>query len=195
MKSCVIVSQLTPPYTPQHNRVFERRNRTLLDMVRSMKNLTTLPKSFWGYALETTAHILNMVPTKKIDRTPYEIWHSYPKETMGYYFYCLLKNKIFVSQNAKFFENSFMPSENTTKEHDEVVPIKVEPQNVGVPIYRSTRIPQAPDRYGYYVDIEEYELGDLDEPPNYKAALVDPEFDEWLKAMNTEMQYIKDNQV
>ncbi|GJS55457.1 retrotransposon protein, putative, ty1-copia subclass [Tanacetum coccineum] len=45
-------------------------------MVRSMMNLTTLPKSFWGYALESAARILNMVPTKKVDRTPYEIWHG-----------------------------------------------------------------------------------------------------------------------
>ncbi|GJU27165.1 retrotransposon protein, putative, ty1-copia subclass [Tanacetum coccineum] len=29
-----------------------------------------------GYALETVARILNMVPTKKVDRTPYEIWHG-----------------------------------------------------------------------------------------------------------------------
>ncbi|GJX87871.1 retrotransposon protein, putative, ty1-copia subclass [Tanacetum coccineum] len=76
MKSYGIVSQLTPPYTPQHNGVSERRNRTLLDMVRSMMNLTTLPKSFWGYALEFEARILNMVPTKKVERTPYEIWHG-----------------------------------------------------------------------------------------------------------------------
>ncbi|GJX62747.1 retrotransposon protein, putative, ty1-copia subclass [Tanacetum coccineum] len=41
-------------------------------------------------------------------------------------------------------------------------------------------------RYGYYVDIEEYELEDLNEPPNYKAALADPESDKWLEAMNTE---------
>nr|GFB92219.1 retrotransposon protein, putative, Ty1-copia subclass [Tanacetum cinerariifolium] len=31
---------------------------------------------FWGYALETAARILNMVPIKKVDRTPYEIWHG-----------------------------------------------------------------------------------------------------------------------
>ncbi|GJV86581.1 retrotransposon protein, putative, ty1-copia subclass [Tanacetum coccineum] len=42
LKACGIVQQLTPPYTPQHNGVSERRNRTLLDMVRSMMNLTTL---------------------------------------------------------------------------------------------------------------------------------------------------------
>ncbi|GJU80226.1 retrotransposon protein, putative, ty1-copia subclass [Tanacetum coccineum] len=52
LKACGIVQQLTPPYTPQHNGVSERRNRTLLDMVRSMMNLTTLPLSFWDYALE-----------------------------------------------------------------------------------------------------------------------------------------------
>ncbi|GJT09526.1 hypothetical protein Tco_0856568 [Tanacetum coccineum] len=60
---------------------------------------------------------------------------------------------------------------------------------------RSARIPQVPDRYGYYVDIEEYKLGDLDEPPNYKAALAYPESDKWLEAMNTKMQSMKYNQV
>nr|GEX91903.1 hypothetical protein [Tanacetum cinerariifolium] len=54
----------------------ERRNRTLLDMVRSMMSQTTLPKSFWDYALKTAARILNMVPTKKVDKTLYEIWHE-----------------------------------------------------------------------------------------------------------------------
>ncbi|GJV71851.1 retrotransposon protein, putative, ty1-copia subclass [Tanacetum coccineum] len=143
---------------------------------------------------------------------------------MGYYFYYPLENKIFVSRNAEFFENSFMvqeasgshglleisgsnkgfeliqeedtqPFENTSEAHNEVAPIKVESQNVRVPICRSARIPQVPNRYGYYVDIEEYELGDLDEPPNYKAALADPESDKWIEAMNTEMQSMKDNQV
>ncbi|GJT70819.1 hypothetical protein Tco_1030105 [Tanacetum coccineum] len=136
--------------------VSERRNRTLLDMVRSIMNLTTLPKSFWGYALESVARILNMVPTKK---NP-------------------LENKIFVAQNAEFFENSLtlqeasgshgmleasesdvglkliqeddtQPSENTSKRHDEIEPNK-------------------------------HELGDINEPPNYKAALLDLEFDKWL---------------
>nr|GFB03769.1 retrotransposon protein, putative, Ty1-copia subclass [Tanacetum cinerariifolium] len=68
--------QLTPPYTPQHNGVSERRNHTLLNMVRSMMSLTTLPLSFWDYALETVARIHNMVPTKKVDKTPYELWHG-----------------------------------------------------------------------------------------------------------------------
>ena len=58
LKQCGIFSQLTPPGTPQRYGVSERRNRTLLDMVRSMMSLTDLPLSFWGYALETDAFTL-----------------------------------------------------------------------------------------------------------------------------------------
>ncbi|GKC28324.1 retrotransposon protein, putative, ty1-copia subclass, partial [Tanacetum coccineum] len=76
LKACEIVQQLTPPYTPQHNGVSERRNHTLLDMVRSMMNLTTFPLSFLDYALESTTRIVNMVPTKKVDKTPYGLWYG-----------------------------------------------------------------------------------------------------------------------
>ena len=74
LRNCGIVSQLSPPRTPQHNGVSERRNRTLLDMVRSMMSRATLPLYFWGYAMETAALILNLVPTKKVAKTPHEMW-------------------------------------------------------------------------------------------------------------------------
>ena len=32
-----------------------------------------IPKSFWGYALDTNFYILNRVPSKSIDVTPYDI--------------------------------------------------------------------------------------------------------------------------
>nr|GEZ54033.1 retrovirus-related Pol polyprotein from transposon TNT 1-94 [Tanacetum cinerariifolium] len=76
LKACGIFQQLTPPYTPQHNSVSERRNHTLLHIVRSMMNLTTLSLSFWNYALDSAACILNMVLTKKVDKTPYELWYG-----------------------------------------------------------------------------------------------------------------------
>ena len=44
LKENGILSQWTPPYTPQLNGVFERRSRTLLDMVRSMMSHANLPK-------------------------------------------------------------------------------------------------------------------------------------------------------
>ncbi|GJU83036.1 putative retrotransposon ty1-copia subclass protein [Tanacetum coccineum] len=46
-----------------------------------------------------------------------------------------------------------------------------------------------------YIDAEEHELGDLGEPANYKAVLLNPESDKWLNAMNVEMQSMKDNEV
>ena len=69
-----IVSQLTPPGTPQRNGVCECRNCTLLDMVRYMMSLTDLPLSFWGYALEIAAFTLNRVPSKSVETTSYELW-------------------------------------------------------------------------------------------------------------------------
>jgi hypothetical protein len=30
--------------------------------------------SFWGFALENVAFTLNRVPTKSVERAPYEIW-------------------------------------------------------------------------------------------------------------------------
>ena len=74
LKECGIVSQLTPPATPQWNGVSERRNRTLLDMVRSMMSQADLPNSFWGHALETAAFTLNRIPSKSVEKTPYEMW-------------------------------------------------------------------------------------------------------------------------
>ena len=74
LKSCGIVPQLTPPGTPQRNGVSERRNRTLLDMVRSVMSQSDLPLSFWGYALETAAFTLNRLPSKSVVKTPYEMW-------------------------------------------------------------------------------------------------------------------------
>ena len=74
IKQCGIVSQLTPPGTPQRNGVCERRNRTLLDMVRSMMSLTDLPLSFWGYAVEAAAFTLNRAQSKFVEMTSYELW-------------------------------------------------------------------------------------------------------------------------
>ena len=45
-----------------------------MDMVKSMKSRVDLPPSFWGHALETAGFTLNCVPSKAVEKTPYEIW-------------------------------------------------------------------------------------------------------------------------
>ena len=39
-----------------------------------MMSRTNLPISFWGYALETIAFLLNRIPSKAVEKTPYELW-------------------------------------------------------------------------------------------------------------------------
>ena len=59
------------PGTPQKNGVAERRNCTLMDMVRSILSNSTLPLSLWMYALKTTVYLLNWVPSKAIPKNPF----------------------------------------------------------------------------------------------------------------------------
>ncbi|KAL0455100.1 UNVERIFIED_CONTAM: hypothetical protein Slati_0849200 [Sesamum latifolium] len=68
LKENEILSQWTPPGTTQLNGVAERRNQTLLDMVRSMMSFTELLPSFWGHALEMAAKFLNIASSKTVPR-------------------------------------------------------------------------------------------------------------------------------
>jgi hypothetical protein len=83
LEACGIVPQHMPARTPQRNGMSERCNRTLLNSVRSMMSLSDLSISFWGYALETSAFILNRSPSKSVETTPYELWHG-KKPTLSF---------------------------------------------------------------------------------------------------------------
>ncbi|GJV07581.1 putative retrotransposon ty1-copia subclass protein [Tanacetum coccineum] len=96
---------------------------------------------------------------------------------------------------TKYFLLDKEPSKNTSELHNEVEHEHVEPQSDIVPIHRSKRIPQAHNRYGFYIDFEEHELGGHNEPANYKAALSYHKSKIWLEVMNAEMKSMKDNQV
>ncbi|KAJ9539184.1 hypothetical protein OSB04_031917 [Centaurea solstitialis] len=189
LMECRIVSQFTPPYTSQMNGVSERRNRTLLDMVRSMMCHSMLPVSFlgtrardnntyaeqnankvgrkdpiWGceaYVKRTTSEKLN----PKSDKC---IFVGYPRTTMGYYFYNPSENKVFVARNGEFLEDRVLSFENTR----------------------------------YDVDLQEVEEdvtapndGDLNEPTSYGDAVSGSESEQWLEAMKAEMQFMYDNLV
>ena len=65
---------MTAPYTPQQNGVTERKNRTLKDMINSMLNSSGAPHNLWGEALLAANTILNRIPHKKTNQSPYEIW-------------------------------------------------------------------------------------------------------------------------
>ncbi|GJR16235.1 retrotransposon protein, putative, ty1-copia subclass [Tanacetum coccineum] len=187
----------------------------LVELIKKKKQVGTASSS------ETATHILNMVPTKKVDKTPYELWYGkvpnlsylniwgcealvkrdtpdklqqrsvkcifigYLKEMMGYYFYFPPKNKIVVARYAEFLEKNLISQEVSFKP----------PQEEVVPIRRPTRTHRAPDRLCLNIEVEEHSLRDLNEPNNYKVAILDSESNMWVDVMNAEMQSMKDNQV
>nr|GEV55075.1 hypothetical protein [Tanacetum cinerariifolium] len=90
--------------------------------------------------------------------------------------------------NVLFFGDTSLNHEEDDLEIDEH-------QSDIIPIRRSTRTRHDPNHMCLYIDAEEHELGDLGEPANYNAVLLDLESDKWLNAMNVEMQSMKDNEV
>ncbi|CAJ2648156.1 unnamed protein product [Trifolium pratense] len=67
--------QLTTAYTPQQNGVSERKNRTILNMVRSIISARNVPKKFWPEAVNWATYVINRCPTHAIkDITPEEAW-------------------------------------------------------------------------------------------------------------------------
>ena len=79
-----IIHECTAPYTPQHNGIAERKNRTFLEMVNAMLLHAKLNFNLWGEALLTACHILNRIPMKKNEISPYELWKG-RKPNIGYF--------------------------------------------------------------------------------------------------------------
>ncbi|GKA45606.1 retrotransposon protein, putative, ty1-copia subclass [Tanacetum coccineum] len=155
-----------------------------------------------------------MVPTKKVDKTPYKVWHGQdPKLSYLKVWGCeaLIKRDTLNKPNKLeprsinssrslddleiIQDEDTHPSLDTSLNHEEDDQEIDEPQSDINPIRRSKRMNHPIYQLCLYVDAEEHGLGDLDEPANYKAALLDHESNEWLNAMNVEMQSTKGNEV
>ena len=71
-----IAMQCTAPYSPQQNGVAERKNRSLIEMTRCMLIDAKLDKKYWGEAVVTANYLQNRLPSRSIEKTPYELWYS-----------------------------------------------------------------------------------------------------------------------
>nr|GEZ92248.1 hypothetical protein [Tanacetum cinerariifolium] len=188
LKDHGVIAHRTPPHTPQHNGVLERRNRTLLEMVEMTPYEVWHGKApklsylqVWGCEVLVKRDTL----TKRDKLEPRSIkciFVGYLKETIRYSFYYPPENKVLVARNAEFLENSLInqeasesleyleivqeedthPSIDTSLNHEEDDLEIDEPQSDIIPIRRSTRIRHAPDRMCLYIDADEHELGDLE---------------------------------
>lgn len=66
---------LTVPRSPQQNGVVERKNRTILNMVRSMRKSKNMSMEFWAEAVECAVYLSNISALKSVHGlTPEQAW-------------------------------------------------------------------------------------------------------------------------
>nr|GFA38904.1 retrovirus-related Pol polyprotein from transposon TNT 1-94 [Tanacetum cinerariifolium] len=69
-----ITQQFSAARTPQQNGVMERRNRTLVEAVRSMLTFANLPSFLWAEAIATACFTQNrLIIHKRFNETHYEL--------------------------------------------------------------------------------------------------------------------------
>jgi hypothetical protein len=69
-----IKHEFSSPYTPQQNGVVERKNRTLLDMARTMLDEYKTSDRFWAEAVNTACYAINRLYLHRIlKKTSYEL--------------------------------------------------------------------------------------------------------------------------
>jgi hypothetical protein len=67
-----IIHERMSPYSHQSNRVTERKNCTLTDLVNTMLDTSRFSKEWWGEAILAACHVLNHVPIKNKEITPFK---------------------------------------------------------------------------------------------------------------------------
>ncbi|KAA0057569.1 Beta-galactosidase [Cucumis melo var. makuwa] len=106
-----IVHQTFCAYTPQQNRLAERKNRHLVKVARSLMLSTSLPSYLWGDAIFTAAHLINRMPSRILHlQTPLDcLKESYPSTLLvyecGYKCFHPPSRKYFVTMDVTFCEN------------------------------------------------------------------------------------------
>jgi hypothetical protein len=97
-----IIHERTPPYSPQSNGVAEIKNHTLTDLVNAKLDTLGLSKEWWGEAILTACHVLNKVPTKNKEFTPFEEWEK-KKLNISYLctWGCLAKVDVSINKKRK----------------------------------------------------------------------------------------------
>ena len=71
-----IIHETTTPYSPQSNGVVERKNRTLKEIMNATLISSGLPQNMWGEAILSANYLLNKVPKRKVEKTPYKLWRG-----------------------------------------------------------------------------------------------------------------------
>nr|GFC38023.1 retrovirus-related Pol polyprotein from transposon TNT 1-94 [Tanacetum cinerariifolium] len=72
-----IKREFSVPRTPQQNGIAERKNKTVIEVARTLLADLLLPIPFWAEAVNTACYVQNRVlVTKPHNKTPYELLHG-----------------------------------------------------------------------------------------------------------------------
>ena len=78
----------------------ERKNRTLKEMMNAMFISSGLPQNLWGEAILSANYILNRIPPKRTNQTPYELWKGH-KPSYNYFKFWGFMEKVVVPSPKK----------------------------------------------------------------------------------------------
>jgi hypothetical protein len=85
-----------------------RRNRTVVEMARTMMKSMKVLGRYWGEAVRHVVYMLNRLPTKAVlEKTPYEMWVG-RRPHLGHLkiFGCLAHMKVIVPHLKKLSDRS-----------------------------------------------------------------------------------------
>ncbi|KAL0411176.1 UNVERIFIED_CONTAM: hypothetical protein Slati_3707300 [Sesamum latifolium] len=142
--------------------------------------------SFWGYALETAAKLLNIAPSKSVPQTPYEIWHGKPAS----YKYLIFLEKGFPSDSRH--DEVLIDESSGEPQHDSTTSFEPTIHTDGAPVLRrSIRESRIPERYEFVGLTSQLD----NDPKTYGEAMSDSDSDKWLEAIKSKMDSMGSNQV
>ncbi|RVW98877.1 Retrovirus-related Pol polyprotein from transposon TNT 1-94 [Vitis vinifera] len=215
-----IRAQYTMPGTPQQNGVAERRNRTLMEMVRSMMSYSSVPISLWGEALKTAMYILNRVPSKAVPKTPFELWTGRKPSLRHIHIWgCPAEARIYNPHEKKLDSRTisgyFIGYPDKSKGYRFYCPNHsvriVETGNARflengeisgkppqpAPLRRSQRErrPAITDDYVVYLQESDFDIGIRKDPVSFSQAMESDDSSKWMEAMNEELKSMAHNGV
>lgn len=77
LKEKGVTHNVSPSYTPQHNGVAERSNRSIINKARCLMAQSKLPPSFWAEAINTATDLCNVLPSRTRNfKIPYHTWYG-----------------------------------------------------------------------------------------------------------------------
>ncbi|WVZ12533.1 hypothetical protein V8G54_017063 [Vigna mungo] len=182
LQSNGILSQRSCPSTPQQNGLAKRKNRHLLDVVRTLLLESHVPSRFWCEALSTAVHLINRLSSPSIsNESPFTRLFGHPPDyftlrIFGCACYVHLPPHERTKLTAICCMSSHGPLQDTSLDVDPVQAPEPEP---------------APLRRKRYICSMTATLSSIPIPSSYKQAMQN---ECWKKAIESELLALEENQ-